>query len=369
MMGVVEIYKGDKKVIEEPNMLMDNIGKSISFWMSLPRAFSGVETASSIYDTSNYSVRAASLGKDAAGYSNHGHSSYLKESIISDGIFRVYAKGYKNYINLSSLSYQVERDHVLTPGPDTRLKLINSGIPETSAFMFSGSFYAENPVLPEYSNPTMQRLETNSTKPSSYLTSAVVPDVGHNLNFTISGNSYKPVGCYAPGGSITYYLLSSLPNGIACQDTIFNNTGFNSNLGVTAKAIDSRGFIRTTVSSIKSGQDAINAGNYYLGLLLGQGADFEQDLEVHHVLGITQPDFLALNFFGGVYTIGLWGYDVEGMISKGMYPPFSQYDINSLDYKLFARKTFNRDLTFYEGTTTDFSEIQTLKINWRFKFR
>jgi len=350
MIGVVEVYRGNEKVLEESNMLMDHLGDQIAFWMTLPRGFSGIPSASSIYDTSNYTVRAATLGKDAAGYSLHGHSKDLSATIIADGIFRVLS-----YEGASSVSYR---------SSETAVYYLSTDAAERSERITRYN------ILPEDSKPTMSRLESGSTRVPGFPTT---PDLGHNLNYTISGDAYKPVGCYAPAGNSRYYMLSSLPDGRGSQALINNNVGFNSTNGVNAKAIDSRGFIRVTVNNIVDGTAASAGGQFYKGLLLTHdgGAGLDETLSVGHVLGIEKPDFLALNFFGGIYTIGLWGFDLEKMREKGMYPPFSQYSIEDLEYKLFARKTFTKDLTYYEGVGAfqNFLEVTRLTINWRFKFK
>lgn len=346
MIGVVEVYRGSEKILEEPNMTMDHLGDQISFWMSLPRGFSGINEAAAIYDASNYTVRAATLGKDVNSYNLHAHGPLVSGSIASDGILRVYS-----YEGDASRSYRSEK----TATYFTEL-----------ANVFSGLASRHN-LLPQDSVPTMDRLEEKSTKVNAVPSS---PDLGHNLNLAISGNSYKSAGCYAPAGANTFYLLSGLPDSRASQlANLVNNNGFNSAAGQLVSSIDSRGFIRVTVDDLTAGKAAITNGHYYKGLLLSyNGAGLHDNFEVVHTLGIQKSDFLYLNFFGGVYTMGLWGFDVQKMLSKGMTPPFSQYPIEAIDYKLFARKTFNKDLTYYEGTSQNFSEIQLLKINWKLKF-
>lgn len=346
MIGVVEVYRGNQKILEESNMIMDQLGNQIAFWMSLPRGFSNIPEAANIYDTSNYTVRAASLGKDAAGYNLHAHGPLVSSLIASDGILRVYS-----YEGDQSRSYRTEKTARYLRNNDN----------------YSGTV-SRYDLLPEDSHPKMTRLEEKSTKVNAVPNSL---DLGHNLNLAISGNAYIPAGCYAPSGdSVTVYLWSSIPNINAAAANTFNNTnGFNSAAGQGVKSIDSRGFIRVTQTNFSEGYSFYQSGNYYRGLLIRHsGLGLHNDYEVVHTLGIRPVDFVYLNFFGGIYTMGLWGFDVQKMLDKGMNPPFSQYDIENIDYKLFARKTFNKDLTYYEGTTGNFSEVSSLEINWKFKF-
>lgn len=345
MIGVVEVYRGNQKILEEPNMIMDQLGNQIAFWMSLPRGFSNIPEAANLYDTSNYTVRAASLGKDAASYNLHAHGPLVSGLIVNDGILRVYS-----YEGSASTSYRTEK---------------------TARYYVNNSYYSGTvsryDILPEDSHPKMTRLEEKSTKVNAVSGSL---DLGHNLNLAISGNAYKPAGCYAPSGNSTLYLWSSIPNiNAAAGNTINNTNGFNSAAGQLYKSIDSRGFIRVTHTDLADGYGYYNSGNYFRGLLIRHsGLGLHNDYEVIHTLGIRPADFLYLNFFGGIYTMGLWGFDVQKMLNKGMNPPFSQYNIEDIDYKLFARKTFNKDLTYYEGTTNSFSEVSALEINWKFKF-
>ena len=325
---------------------MDNLGKHIAFFMTLPRHFESIPEASAFYDTSNYTVRATSLAKDAAGYNYHAHGGLVHNP--NDGIFRVFS-----YEGNASKSYRTE-------------KFASFYSPEVSANV------TRVKVLPEFSNPYMQRLESKNTSVGLVNN---CPDVGHNLNLTISGNNYKAAGCYAPYGDVFFYVLSSLAPGadLVVSGKVVNGVGFNSVGSREIKPIDTRGFIRVTINDPVETETKYNNGvpldNRNYGLYLRPNpAGLSPSYEVWHTLIIQKADVLALNFFGGIYTIGLWGYDIEKMISKDMYPPYHQYDIDDLEYKLFARKTFNKDLTYYEGNTSNFAEVNKLIVNWRFKF-
>jgi len=357
MKGVVEVYRGEEKILEEPNMLMDNMSKQIAFWMSLPRGFGEIPSASAIYDTSNYTVRAASLGKDAAGYSHHAHRTDISEVIPTDNTIRVYS-----FEGSSTSAYRTEEFASYVEDEVTRTI---DGNPVT----FS-SRKTRHAVLPEFSHPKMQRLEEKSTKVPGVV--ADEADFGHNLNYIFAAEA---LGCYAPSGQTTFEILSALPyspTNVAKTRTITNDDGFNSLDGQAAKAIDYFGHIRMTVNNKEDGLAAEDAGNFYKGLLLSYDNNTWipalGKFSVKHVIGLKPADTLCLNFFGGVYTIGLWGYDVEGMIKKGKYPPYTNYPLNVLadraEYKLFARITFTRDILEYDNIDI----VNDRKITWRFNF-
>ena len=342
MIGVVEVFYGGNKIASEPNMIMDNLGEIIADFMSLPRALENIPSASSILDASNYTVRAASLGKDALGYQFHGHSSDLSAAMTADGILRVVSYG-----DTDVSSYQ------------------------TSSFYVSTG----NKLLPEFSKPTMDRLEERSTQ-VSYLPNSL--DIGHNINY-ISEDGLPSLGCYAPTGVFYAHILSAsvtagqpLTDNLIVSAVYTNTSGFN-----CYGTIDSRGFILMDVSNILEGRTRENA-NVFGGLLMSYRDgwdDLTGDLSVDYILNIDSKDFLSLNFFGGIYTIGLWCYDVRSMLDKGMQPPFTQYDKEQLEYKLVARKTFTRDLTYYcdssdpTGDIPGIELVQDLKLIWSWKFK
>lgn len=337
MIGIVEVFYGDNKVDEGSNMILDNLGEVITQFMTLPRALEHIPTASSLLDTSNYSVRAASLGKDALGYQYHAHTSALFGAITQDGILRVIS-----YDDVTTSSYATSSFYV-----STGLKL-----------------------LPESSKPTMSRLEEGSTQ-IWYLSGSL--DMGHNLNLIPSGGVSASLGCYAPSGNFIVHVLSArvdplqpLTDNLIVSALFTNTSGFN-----CYKSIDSRGFITMQSSSIIQGRAFENA-SVYPGLIVSypNGWDTTGNLEIKYILNVDSKDFVCLNIFGGIYNIGLWCYDVEAMLAKGMYPPFTSYDKDELEYKLVARKTFTRDLTSYKDYgAPGITAVEDLKLVWTWRFK
>lgn len=329
--GIVEIFINDKKLTEESNMIMDNTGELIVDVLTMQRSIAQIPQASSILDTSNFCVRAASLGKDARGYQHHAHSDLLT---ANDGIIRVIS-----YEDFSISSYH------------------------TSAF----SINTNTPILPQASHPKMQRLEEASTSVSGIF------DYGHNPNQIASGVKF---GCYAPTGTIDLYIVSG-PIGpgqesdkVYASATITNTAGLNT--WTNPSAIDSRGFIINTVNSMQDGKDLEDAGNYR-GLLLSYDSNWTNgNMHIRYVLGIEPEDLLVLNAYGGIYNIGLWRIDLKKMLDKGMLPPYDLSASDDMEYKLLARKSFTSDLTFYfdDGATPGIASVDSpLKIVWRWVFK
>lgn len=329
--GIVEVFKDQDKIYEGSNMILDNAGELIADILTLPRELDRIPHASAIYDVSNYTVRAASLGKDALGYSYHAHLS----SLPLDGTIRVIS-----YSDFSMSSYI------------------------TSAFALATNVQ----ILPEPSDSEMVRLERGYTgftvedKPEY--------DYGHNVNlvseFNGSGVRY---GCYAPSSTFDIYLLT--PEGsVNASATLNNVSGYN--CYDSPSAIDTRGFIALTVSTMAQGT-TLESQQAYRGLLLASGANWTADnSEIRWILGIHPQDLIVLNAYGGIYNIGLWAIDIRKMLQKGMLPPYSIGASDEMEYRLVARKTFSSDLTYYndDGANPGISSVTTpLKIVWRWVFK
>jgi len=329
--GIVEIFVNDNKISEESNMIMDNTGELIVDMLTMQKSIADVAVASKILDTSNFTVRAASLGKDAEGYKHHAHSDLIN---INDGIIRVI-----HYEDFSLSSYH------------------------TSAF----GLLTNTPILPQASHPKMQRLEENSTAVSGLF------DYGHNPNQILSGTKF---GCYAPTGTIDLYLVSGAispdegSSKVYASATITNTAGLNT--WTNPSAIDSRGFIINTTSSMEEGRTLEVAGDYR-GLLLSYDTEWSNGgLQIRYVLGIEPEDLLVLNAYGGIYNIGLWRIDLRKMLDKGMLPPYDLSASDEIEYKLLARKSFSSDLTYYvdDGSIAGIKALNSpLKIVWRWVFK
>ena len=331
MKGVVEVYYGDKLIDSGSNMIMDNTGELIVDVLTMQRELTSIPSASAILDTSNFCVRAASLGKDALGYQHHAHSNLLT---AEDDIIRVIS-----YEDLSISSYH------------------------TSAFAIE----TNTAILPQASHPKMKRLEEKSTAIND------LNDYGHNVNQI---EVDKKFGCFAPTGTYKVYIVSGPIAVGEEEDKVIASGSFTNVNGLNTyqnpSAIDSRGFILNTVTSMSQGK-ALEDSETYRGLLLSYD-DLWSDgsLHIRYVLGIEPEDFIVLNAYGGVYNIGLWAIDLKKMLEKGMLPPYDLTASDALEYKLLARKSFTKDITYYQEDVdlAGLTNVKTpLKIVWRWVFK
>jgi hypothetical protein len=90
----------------------------------------------------------------------------------------------------------------------------------------------------------------------------------------------------------------------------------------------------------------------FSGAIRSAQADFPTSVDLKWSL--MGGDAGSLNLFGGIYHIGLWYLDIKEMLKEGNNPPYSFNPLNNTrKYKLFAKKTFNSDLLYYNTSKDD----------------
>lgn len=177
-------------------------------------------------------------------------------------------------------------------------------------------------------------------------------DHGHNLNFfaSPSGGKFNDdhgnavwtgssvaafFGCWAPSEApIKYYILSSWDT----PDT-WQSSGLASSFANNYGIIDINGYIRefSTANSYSGVGSSITT------------ATVSSTGIVTYTFRIHRHDMIALALYGGIYNIGLWGLDIRETLKQGS-PPFSFSVVNNpRRYRLFAVKSFLRDLLYIEG--------------------
>jgi hypothetical protein len=324
-------------------MFVDLAGEHIADIMTMGRSLASIPSASSILDTSNYTFQAISYGKDAEGFGYHAHTVL---SPSSDGIIKVTSYGsntvssYSPRITASALSYVYKQ-------------------------------YPESP------KPTDIRLESKSTIPN-YSTN--VPDIGQYLNPSIN-----------PQLSAYTHLIGGFPSASGTKYKIFNSSG---GLIVSGSLVgsfynlsglmDSSGFLTFAQVNLALQKLLYSLSNgdynfYGYGAIRSAESGFPNEVALKWYL--PAGDCGALNLFGGVYQIGLWCLDIKQMLKEGKLPPYSFNPLNNIrKYRLFAKKTFNRDLITYTDATgnsgfkilfdqaTGWDTIPAIVLNWTIRF-
>ena len=114
---------------------------------------------------------------------------------------------------------------------------------------------------------------------------------------------------------------------------------------------------------------------YGLGVIRIPGSNFPYDVDLKWILN--KGDAGSLLLFGGVFHLGLWCLDVKEMLKQGYYPPYSFNTLNTTrKYRLFAKKTFNKDLLYYSSNSafksmfvdSQFSNANGIVFTWKIRF-
>ena len=319
-------------------MFVDKAGEHIADIMSMNRHLSQISSASAILDTSNYTFHAISFGKDSAGFSQHAHT------VTS-------ASGTKSIRVVSYESNSISGYHTSATA---------------QALEYTYKLYPQSPT------PMDIRLERNSLP--QYSTS--VSNVGHCLNTIISpalsANAHL-IGCFPASGGTSYGVYDSNNSLIfsGSLSSYYNRHGL----------MDSSGFLTFAPYSLDLQQIGYEFNIFNQGVIRSAESGFPNEVDLKILL--TSGDAGSLLLFGGVYHLGLWTLDIKEMVNNGIYPPYSWNALNNnRKYRLFAKKTFNKDIlqidtnlvspgvgsfkTIFESGT--YSNTLGTIIKWKIKF-
>lgn len=318
-------------------MLVDGAGKHIVDMLTIDRSLSGIASASSILDTSNYTFFAISFGKDAAGYGQHAH-------------------------------------RVVSPSSDFIIKAVSYRESTVSSYQSSATASALEltyKLLPASPSPLDKRLEFSSTAPSSN-----AHDLGQCLNSVRDINlssSYNIIGCFPNATGTNFWIVSSASNATGTRIC----SGVLSSFFNTHNLMDPSGFLTFAPGDATTQNSLLAANTYTNGAIVSMAQTFPNPTVYFRLYS---GDAGALALFGGVYHLGLWTLDIKEMLKQGYNPPYIYNALNNIrKYRLFSKKTFNRDLLFVKdnGTTAGFnshfsnngaSTGTPITITWTIKF-
>lgn len=310
-------------------MFVDTAGQHIADAMTMSRSLAEIPSASAILDASNYSFQAITYGKDSAGFKQHAHK--ILPSQYYDSSSQVVVVSYGNN---SFSGYQGS----------------------TTANYLSGT-YKLYPFTP---TPMDTRLEQGSTLPEY---TSGVPDVGHYLNSIIDPNlsaNFRLIGGFPSKFNTQFKVLKT------SYSTLFSGSlpGYYNEWEI----MDSQGYLKfvTNDSYVAVASPARTAYEFIVGFQIPGGfagqslsagvfaSTYAYTPNIANLLwGLPNGDMGMLILFGGVYHIGVWCLDIKAMLKEGNKPPYNFNTLNNVrKYRLFAKKTFNKDLLSYQGNTT-----------------
>jgi hypothetical protein len=325
-------------------MFVDKAGELIADVMTMNRSLATIPSASAILDTSNYTFQAISYGKDAAGFQYHAHKIL---SPSSDGVIKVISYGSNSFSGYQSSS-------------------------TASALEF------EYRLLPQSINPTDTRLELKSTVP---VYSSGVIDAGQYLNVakhpTLSAFSHL-IGGFTPasGSNFKVYNQSSSLIFSGSIQSFYNSHNMMDFSGFLKFSTYSADIQKQIYQGTQIDYPNITWIQYYsAGVYRACGSNFPSEVDLFWLL--TLGDAASLNLFGGIYQIGLWCLDIKEMLKDGYYPPYNFNTLNTnRKYRLFAKKTFNKDLLYYASNSAfkslfmdgGFSNSNGIVLKWKIRF-
>jgi hypothetical protein len=115
---------------------------------------------------------------------------------------------------------------------------------------------------------------------------------------------------------------------------------FNENL-----LMDASGFL-TFAPGYAAAQNTLNNTNTYTqGSLRFCDSSFPSRVTIK--IPLRTGDAGSLLVYGGLYHLGLWVLDIKETLKQGITAPFNFNALNNTrKYKLFAKKTFSKDLLY-----------------------
>jgi hypothetical protein len=288
-------------------MLLDRFGEVIADIMTITPDISGVASASAILDTSNFTFQAVTFGKNSNAFQYHAHQ------ILSPSTLKTFKT--TTYSGSSVSAYY------------------------TSAIVGNVIGYT---LLPECIRPIDTRLENGPTR--SNITSAYDP--GHYQNSIMSSSLssyYHLIGGFSASGGTTFWV-GTLSSNISVS-LVYSGT--LSSLINTYGTMDSSGFLTVAPYTANQG-NAIGLANWINSGVILTGINPSSTGRIGLGIALGPGDLGSLNLFGGIYSIGLWVLDIKEMLRAGLTPPYSFNALNNIrKYKLVAKRSFLRDLTYH----------------------
>ena len=392
MQGIVTVYADGEKIYEDTNVLTDAGGEIIAEAMSVSPSLSGIASASALLDASNYTIKAISFGKGSDAYRALDTNAHLLGATV------------KHYNLIRNGAHLNSPEKVYAATILAAHTYSGGALTITSPLGASGTFH---PVTrpPDSPFPTDTRLERGGTNVSgaavlsggslTLALSSVLPDngeIGQNLNLgpssyanailskhpewdglssseqlQLSNLVRSHIGCYADSSGSTglgdptdpFYRKGSLAYLVSSYDDIgpvelevdsVITSSVYSGYFNSAASMDTSGF----VTMISTGVADVDNQDSTSGLIISAVDDFNFSStgRLSYKVTIASGDVGAAQMYGGIYTMGLWGFDVPAILEYGGSPPFGWNPVyNKRKYKLFSKKSFNKNICHATDTS------------------
>lgn len=366
MRGEVEIWRGDKLLLHEPNMLVDGAGVTLADIMTVSRSLSGVEdqATSSILDASNYTIQAISFGTGSRAFQVNAHymdaqkELYLNDSWTSQILVRG-APAIALEPQKQGASYVPDAGIPIAPDPALTTLDLNTSVSASVGGIAVSSVFPGNGQL------------------TNFMPSAIMSSMMENTVFssTLSGFVAASIlGCFPEGSSAPYASPHSVrvsrDNPPGNNYTSLDNHSFFNEVS----SMDVSGFVNMIMSSVPNA--SYNASSSASGLTLSAEPQASPNYTgfpfVQYAVSLAAGDVGHANFYGGIHHLGLWTIDMKSSLQNGNTPPFSFSVLNNpRKYRLFCRKGFAKNICYIEdfGAAEGDDNYTDLTIKWRLHFR
>jgi hypothetical protein len=320
MHGIVEVYLKGNKIVEDNNLTVDHAGEVIASFMALSPDIADIGSASSLLDSSNFTIQAISFGKDLDAYDSNAHNMNVVSQVAS----------------------------------------LYAGLPvEITTSSYSGSScVTENGdiIYPDVKDSFLQQSTGYNTVISSLPSNAL----GQNLNalnyaieLGLSFTEATKLGCfgYRSAGATSVNLYDSATSTITASSLVTSN--FNA-----TSSMDYLGFC-----SLVSGTNSLS------GLVVSGLAPVSSTNEVVYTVTIAADDVAAADLYGGIFTLGLWCIDIPESLLLGP-APFSNIPVSiKRRYKLHSKKILTKSITsITDAATAGIISYSDIVVIWRLKF-
>lgn len=365
MRGVVEVWRGDEKILQGPNMLVDGAGTLLADIMTASPSLSDVEdpATSSILDASNYMIQAMSFGTASQAFQQ-----------TSRDLFDLKLDRMEDVVRTIQRDAKTSETGMFRSIP----KFIDPDNPSVYPSRVVNEFFVES------LDPSIPVLTLNTDVSASIpidgvdiAISSVFPGNGQHVNFMPSAirNAVTSSTVFSTSAEIVAALMGSFPGGDPSGAYYFDSP-FDGQVGLGvlssgsfpngASSMDISGFLTTAMSSVPDATYSMSSTASGLCLSApveetNRGFPF-----IEYSTKLSKDDVHSLNWFGGLFTLGLWTIDIKKSLLNGNTPPF-EFSVldNPRKYRLFCRKMTSKDLTYIDN----FREYQDLTIKWRIHFR
>lgn len=216
-------------------------------------------------------------------------------------------------------------------------------------------------VLPGGHNLNMLQLVNKRDKLITDFVASGWSSKGSGINNVPIQNDFRWFGCFADELDNTAYLVSAI-NQVGYENNTISRTSSGDRFN-SVSSMDYRGYLRAYY--YKRGEASDNNSK----LLVSALPEFSSTGRVIYTVKINRSDVEMANYFGGIFDLGLYTMNpfstrVKNEIDLSRSINRDPWKGDDIDYRLFAQKSMNYDITHGDA----FDSKDSITINWTIDF-